>query len=440
VRGVPTPRPFAAAVAALGAPAPPPPPDLGDPALAWAASGAMWLTGPRSGPPCLAPAGLMPTLAAAAAAVEASGGGAVDVGAFVAGRAASSGRGRAGRVAVGGAARLLRAGDGGWVALNLARDWDRELVPALVEHAVGGAPWPAVARAAARAEAAAFVARARLLDLPAAVLGERAAGPPWVATRPGPPGAVAPAPLVVDLSALWAGPACAWLLGRAGARVVKVEAPDRPDGARRGDPAFFDALHGGHESVVCDLGGPAFRDLLDRADVVIEASRPRALRRLGIDAEAWLAARRGRTWVSITGHGRTGDGADRVAFGDDAAVAGGLVARAPDGTPVFCADALADPVGGLYAAAAALASRAAGGGHLLDVALAGAAAHAAAHAPPAQPASGGGPGAPRVRRRGRGWEVVAGDASAPVARPRPLPTSAPARPAGADTDRVLAGC
>jgi hydroxymethylglutaryl-CoA lyase len=46
------------------------------------------------------------------------------------------------------------------------------------------------------------------------------------------------------------------------------------------------------------------------------------------------------------------DGADRVAFGDDAAVGGGLVVWDADG-PCFCADAVADPVAGLVAAAAA---------------------------------------------------------------------------------------
>ena len=40
--------------------------------------------------------------------------------------------------------------------------------------------------------------------------------------------------LVVDLSALWAGPLCGGLLAGAGATVVKVESTHRPDGARRG--------------------------------------------------------------------------------------------------------------------------------------------------------------------------------------------------------------
>ncbi|WP_211247418.1 CoA transferase [Cryptosporangium arvum] len=182
---------------------------------------------------------------------------------------------------------------------------------------------------------------------------------------------------MLDLSAMWAGPLCAHLLGRAGAQVVKVEDVGRPDGARFGPPEFYDGLHTGHASVVLDFATPAGRAALTglaaEADVVVESSRPRALRRLGLVAEDWLAARPGRTWISITGYGRD-DAEQRVAFGDDAAVAGGLLAEAPDGSPVFCGDAIADPLTGLFAAAAALASVRAGGGHLLDVAMAGVAA------------------------------------------------------------------
>ena len=84
-----------------------------------------------------------------------------------------------------------------------------------------------------------------------------------------------------------------------------------------------------------------------RADVVLEASRPRALAQFGIDAEALTTGtpdgRGPQAWVSITGYGRTGDEANRVAFGDDAAAAGGLVSWT-DGEPLFCADAVADPL------------------------------------------------------------------------------------------------
>ena len=74
-------------------------------------------------------------------------------------------------------------------------------------------------------------------------------------------------------------------------------------------------------------------------------------------------------WVSITGAGRDGAAADRVSFGDDAAVAGGLVAGDDHG-PMSLRDAMADPVAGLLAAAGALAALSAPGAWLLDVALA----------------------------------------------------------------------
>ena len=231
---------------------------------------------------------------------------------------------------------------------------------------------------------------------------------------------------------MWAGPLCARVLGLAGLRVVKVESTGRPDGARRGHAGFFDWLHGGHESVALDLGSEggraALRRLVAQADVVVEASRPRALAQLGIDAEAAVAARPGTTWVSITGYGRSGPGAGRVAFGDDAAVAGGLVAYDAEGLPVFCADAVADPITGLHAAAAALASVAAGGGHLIDVPMAGAVAAACANpAPPAAAVAAPGPGArppppgtrggPRVGLGGRGGRRPGRGGAAPAAGP-----------------------
>ena len=114
--------------------------------------------------------------------------------------------------------------------------------------------------------------------------------------------------------------------------------------------------------------------LLVGADVVLEASRPRALEQLGLDARALVAGGGPRVWASITGHGRTGSERDRVGFGDDAAVAGGLVAWGEQ-RPHFVADAVADPATGLIAAAAVVDALAQGGRWLLDISLAGVAAH-----------------------------------------------------------------
>ena len=152
--------------------------------------------------------------------------------------------------------------------------------------------------------------------------------------------------------------------------MVKVEARRRPDGARRGPAAFFDLLNAGKEFLTVDPTDPEelrmVRRLVDGADVVLEASRPRALRHWGLDAEA--SADRGTAWVSITGYGRSGARSNGVAFGDDAAVSGGLLLDGPAG---FVADAVADPATGLMAATLVLAALADGTGVLLDLSLAG---------------------------------------------------------------------
>ena len=84
-------------------------------------------------------------------------------------------------------------------------------------------PWAALAAGVAGRPAAEIVARARLLDMPAAVLGEITASDPKVM----PHDASSPRPitdlLVADLSSMWAGPLCGRLLAAAGATVVKVE-------------------------------------------------------------------------------------------------------------------------------------------------------------------------------------------------------------------------
>ncbi len=415
-------------------------PDPAGELAAWAASGAMWLTG-RPGSPALGPpAGLVAKLRMVADAVDrhtAAMGTRVEIDplALLGERAALAGLRRQGTTSCGGATRLVRTADR-WLAVTLARSDDVDLVPAWLEiDHPGDDVWRAVASVAATAMADRLLDRALLLGLPAAVLPvapRRATGasagrtPPLPAEAlpgravrvPGPP--VAPAASlaglrVVDLSALWAGPLCGALLADAGADVVKVESTGRPDGARRGPGAFFDLLNAGKRSVALDLGSAEGRgrlhDLLARADVVIEASRPRALADLGVDAESLVARGGPRVWVSITGHGRHGPGRHRVGFGDDAAVAGGLVSRDEQG-PCFCADAVADPTTGLVAAAAALDALAAGGRWVLDVALSAVAAHLAGPTLPV-PHPAPTPARPRDRRR-RGRAPRLGEHTAAV--------------------------
>jgi crotonobetainyl-CoA:carnitine CoA-transferase CaiB-like acyl-CoA transferase len=151
-------------------------------------------------------------------------------------------------------------------------------------------------------------------------------------------------------------------------------------------------MNGEKLSYCLDLDREAdeLRELLAVSDIVIEGSRPAALarRRLGPDD---VAPRVGRIWLRINGYDeRSG----RPAFGDDAAVAGGLVGSGIGG-PVFVGDAIADPLTGLEATLAVVESLGRGGGEVIHVSMAAVAATYAAlpttasvsaHPAPAPPA------------------------------------------------------
>lgn len=299
----------------------------------------------------------------------------IDAARLLTGRSALLGLRGQGRVSAGGATRLLRGTDT-WCAFTLSRPDDAAAVPALIESDdIDGDPWPHLHRWVSGRPAAAAVDRARLLGIPAAVLGESVAGAPLI--RPlgaGLPGRERGAPLLVaDLSSMWAGPLCGQLLRGAGATVIKVESPRRPDGTRSGSAAFYDWMNGGKLSYAVEFDDlMAMKRLLSVADVVIEGSRPGALVRRGL-GPADIAPRAGRVWLRITGYGAEGEAGTRVAFGDDAAVAGGLVGY-DDGGPVFVGDALADPLTGLCAAAETVQSLARGGGELIEMSMSATAA------------------------------------------------------------------
>ncbi|WP_280464167.1 CoA transferase [Nocardia carnea] len=330
----------------------------------WLDSGIPALTGHPDGPP------LIPPGAAASAARRhtdrlaaiTDGRVRLDGARLLSERAAFTGCRRGGTISAGRHCRLLPTADG-WAAVSCARPDDPILLGALVCADIGDDPWPAVTDWLRTHTGAELAEGAELLGL--------AAGPIDTVTTgvPEPLGARPVAGLrVVDFSALWAGPLCAHLLGLAGARVIKVETPVRPDGARRGDPEFYRLLHGGHESVALDPGDDkqrrALHDLVESADIVIEASRPRALAGFGLEAAEFVDS--GGTWVSITAHGRE---SNRIGFGDDIAATAGLVARFGGDTPLFVGDAIADPLTGLTAAVLAMSAPADGSGRLWDISM-----------------------------------------------------------------------
>lgn len=169
-------------------------------------------------------------------------------------------------------------------------------------------------------------------------------------------------PLVVDLTALWAGPLATALLADLGAEVVKVEPSVRPDETAR-HQAFYKHLNSAKQVVDLDLREDLdrrrFEALLDRADLVIDSFSRRVMPNFGYGRPV-LAARWPRlAALSITAFPSSATEADWIAYGPGVHAAMGLGDRGPgrafEPAPVAYPDALAGLAA--FAAAAELLTR-----------------------------------------------------------------------------------
>jgi crotonobetainyl-CoA:carnitine CoA-transferase CaiB-like acyl-CoA transferase len=169
--------------------------------------------------------------------------------------------------------------------------------------------------------------------------------------------------LVADFSRVLAGPLCTQLLADAGARVIKVEEPERGDETRRWGPpfirgmsAYFLAVNRNKESIAVDLksaqGREVAKRLIERADVVVDNFLPRQRKKLGI--------RRNRRAIhcSITGFDSDTSEANTPGYDLLAQAASGLMAITgePDGEPMKVGVALSDVLTAHHAAGAICAA------------------------------------------------------------------------------------
>ena len=272
-----------------------------------------------------------------------------------------------GTTSAGGSCRLVEAKDK-TIAVNLPREDDLLSVPAWLGAEPKEDIWKLIGEETVGQTAQSLIERARLLGMAVSSAGEATGHKNKIygsreAIR------LSQTPTVVDLSSMWAGPLCGWFLSRNGARVIKVESSQRPDRGSKSGAPFYKRLNHGKEIIEIDFrsesGIGQLRKLVREADIVLEASRPRALESLGVYAKEEV--QRGAIWCSITGYGRE-ENPTRVGFGDDAAAAGNLLASVDDSL-WFVGDAAADPITGTTAAVLTLGLWLAGESGLVDVSL-----------------------------------------------------------------------
>lgn len=123
--------------------------------------------------------------------------------------------------------------------------------------------------------------------------------------------------VVVDLTRVLAGPLATMLLGDMGADVIKVERPGSGDDTRAWGPpfigtesAYYLGVNRNKRSLTLDFareeGRAVLRDLIRRADVVIDNFKLGTLERWGLD-DAWFEAEAPQAVrCTISGYGSTG--------------------------------------------------------------------------------------------------------------------------------------
>jgi crotonobetainyl-CoA:carnitine CoA-transferase CaiB-like acyl-CoA transferase len=173
--------------------------------------------------------------------------------------------------------------------------------------------------------------------------------------------------LVVDFTRVVAGPACTQTLADFGAEVIKIENPDGGDDSRAyehaeigGESAAYISLNRNKRGIALDLAVPeardVARDLISRADVVVENFSGGVMAKFGLDYASVAAANPRLVYCSISAYGRKGPFALRPGFDPITQAESGFMSLNgfPDGPPVRTGPPIVDVATGMSACNAIL--------------------------------------------------------------------------------------
>ena len=188
---------------------------------------------------------------------------------------------------------------------------------------------------------------------------------------------------VVELGQLLAGPFCGQLLGDMGAEVIKVEPPGAGDPMRvwgQGEEKVqWEVIARNKKSVSANLripeGQALVRQLIGKADILVENFKPGTMEKWGFSPEALLAEHPGLIIARMSGYGQTGPYSDRAGFGGIGEAMGGwrYIVGEPDRSPSRMGISIGDTLTATYGCMGVLAAlhhrSVTGHGQVIDAAL-----------------------------------------------------------------------
>ena len=191
--------------------------------------------------------------------------------------------------------------------------------------------------------------------------------------------------VVLDLGRVLACPYAATMMADMGATVIKIENPKGGDDTRKmgpfvnGHSVYYANFNRGKVGVTLNLKEPEgkeiFKEMVKKADVVLENYRPGTMEKLGLGYDVLKEVNPGIIYGSISGFGHTGPLSKRAGYDIVGQAMGGLMSTTgwPDGPATRTGTPMGDVLGALNMTVGVLAAlvnkQRTGKGEKVDVAL-----------------------------------------------------------------------
>lgn len=164
---------------------------------------------------------------------------------------------------------------------------------------------------------------------------------------------------VLDLTRVLAGPYCTMMLADFGANVIKVEIPGKGDDTRamgpikNGASMYYANVNRNKKGVTLNLKAPEgkelFKELVKKADAVVENYRPGVMDKLGLGYDELKKVNPRIIYAAVSGFGCYGPNSQRPGYDIIAQAVGGLMSISghPGGQPTRVGSAMGDMLGGM---------------------------------------------------------------------------------------------